>query len=59
MFDQQIAEVVNGLDSVLKNRISQIDKISDDKLDRLQEMLNGIKITVNIEMPVVKKAEPI
>lgn len=57
MFDKEIAELVGGVDTVLKNRIDQLDKVIDEKLDRFQEMLNGVKITVNLEMPVVERAK--
>ena len=59
MFDEEIDRVVNGLDNVLAKRIEQIDTMLADRLAQFQEMMNGIKITNNIEMPVVKKAEPV
>jgi hypothetical protein len=53
-----IEHATKNIDAVMQTRIAQIDTMLDDKLTKFQEMLNGIKITVNVEMPVVKKAEP-
>lgn len=58
MFDAEIDRVINGLDNVMANRIKQIDDMLAARLSQFQEMMNGIKITNQVEMPVVKKAEP-
>jgi hypothetical protein len=54
-----IEHATKNIDAVMQTRIAQIDTMLDDKLNKFQEMLNGIKITVNVEMPVVKKTEPV
>jgi hypothetical protein len=59
MFDQQIQEVLNGFDSILDKRIKQIDAVIESRMNQFQEMLNGLKITNQVEMPVVKKSEPV
>lgn len=59
LFKDTVDNAVKQIDQLAQARINQIDQVLDSKLDKFQEMLNGIKITVNVEMPVVKKAEPV
>ena len=58
LFKDTIDNAVNQFDGVMKERIDQIDKMLENRVSQFQEMLNGVKITVNLEMPIVKKAEP-
>ena len=57
--DEQIDRLVNGLDLVAQKRLGQLDQMMADRLSQFQEMMNGIKITNNIEIPVVKRASAV
>ena len=63
MFDDQIKEIetrlINGFDTVLKNRISQFSDVADDKIDQVRELINGFKMNnqTTFEAPQVKKAK--
>ncbi len=58
MFDEQIDRLVNGLGTVQSKFLNDLDTLLGNRMSQLQEMLNGIKVTINVEMPTVKQAQP-
>lgn len=54
--DEQIDRVTGNLDAVMAKRISQIDEMLDDKIEKVRELLNGLSFSVNASQ--VKPAKP-
>jgi hypothetical protein len=55
MFDEQIDRATANFDAIAKSRITQIDKMFDDKIESIRELLNGISVNVNVNAGQVKK----
>lgn len=60
MFDEQIDRAMARFDTIMKDRMVQMDKIFESRIEQLRETFAGVTLdaTVNLKMPEVKKAVP-
>jgi hypothetical protein len=53
--DSRINNAVDKVDKMADRRIRQIDAVLDEKIEQIRELLNGIKVNVNLEAHQVLK----
>jgi hypothetical protein len=55
--DKRVNNAVNMVDQLADRRIRQINDMLDEKIEEIRLLLNGIKVTVNLEASQVAKGE--
>lgn len=58
ILDGTTDHAIAAFDEVMKNRLAQIDIMLDGKITAIKDLVDGIRVTVSIDIPEVKKAEP-
>jgi len=53
--DSRVNNAINKIDDMANRRIRQIDDVFDEKIEEIRLLLNGIKVTVNLEAAQVAK----
>ena len=53
--DSRVNNAINKVDDMANRRIRQIDDMLDEKIEAIRELLNGIKVNVNLEAHQVLK----
>ena len=57
--DSRVNNAINKVDDMAARRIRQIDDVLSEKIEEIRELLNGIKINVNLEAhQVLKPSNP-
>ncbi len=57
--DSRVNNAINKVDDMANRRIRQVNDMLDEKIEEIRLLLNGIKVTVNLEASQVVKGEKV
>ena len=55
--DSRVNNAIKKVDEMADRRIRQIDDVFTEKIEEIRELLNGIKVNVNLEAHQVRKPD--